>query len=80
MLAARQPAPAVAQAEQRVELLDQFVREAPAAQRSDRDRVPGGRIRRHLEDRERDVEPAADVARAARRAAVRRMLPGGRAP
>ena len=46
MLAARQPPPAVAQAEQRVELLDELVRESPAAQRPDRDRVPGGRARR----------------------------------
>ena len=76
MLAARQPAAAVAQPEQRVELLDQLVREPPAAQRSDRDRVAGRRLGRHLEDRERDVEPAADVARAARRCRARRMLPG----
>ncbi len=61
MLAARQAPAAVAQPEQRVQLLDQLQRQPPPAQRPDRDRVPGGRLGRDLEDRERDVEPAADV-------------------
>ena len=58
---ARQRPPAVAQAEQRVELLDQLGGRRPAAHRADADRVPGGRLARDLEDRERDVEPAAQV-------------------
>ena len=61
MLAARQRAPAVAQAEQRVELLDQLGGGRAPAHRADADRVAGGRLARDLEDRERDVEPAAQV-------------------
>ena len=44
---------AVAQAEQRVELLHELDRRGAAAQRADVDRVPGGRLGRDLEDRER---------------------------
>ena len=61
VLAPGQPAAAVAQAEQRVELLHELERRPPAADRPDRDRVPGGRLGRDLEDRIGDVEPAADV-------------------
>ena len=61
VLAARQRAPAVAQAEQRVELLDQLGGGRPPAHRADADRVAGGGLARDLEDRERDVEPAAQV-------------------
>ncbi len=61
MVAAGQAPAAVAQAEQRVELLDELRREPPAAQRPDRHRVARGRLGGHLEDRERNVEAAADV-------------------
>ena len=61
MVAPRQLAPAVAQREQRVELLDELRRRGLPAQRPDRDAVAGGRLARDLEDRERDVEPAAQV-------------------
>ena len=61
MVAARQLASAVAQAEQRVELLDQLGGEVAPAQRPDVDRVARRRLRRDLEHRERDVEAAADV-------------------
>ena len=44
VLTARQPPPAVAQPEQRVELLDQLERQPPAPQRTDRDRVAGRRV------------------------------------
>jgi hypothetical protein len=62
--AARQLAPAVAQAEQRVELLDELGRDEPPAHRADAHRVSRRRLARHLEDRERDVEaaPQVDVA------------------
>ena len=61
MVAARQRAPAVAQAEQRVELLDELGRRGAPAQRPDGHAVPDGRLGRDLEDRERDVEAAAQV-------------------
>ena len=61
VLAARQRAPAVAQPEQRVELLDQLGRGRPPPHRADADRVAGGGLARDLEDRERDVQPAAQV-------------------
>ena len=61
MVAPRQLAPAVAQREQRVELLDELRRGGLPAQRPDRDAVAGRRLARDLEDRERDVEPAAQV-------------------
>ena len=61
MVAARQRAPAVAQPEQRVELLDELDRAGAPAQRPDGDAVPGRRLARDLEDRERDVEAAAQV-------------------
>ena len=61
MVAARQRAPAVAQAEQRVELLDELDGRGAPAQRPDGDAVPDGRLGRDLEDRERDVEAAAQV-------------------
>ena len=61
MLAARQRAPAVAQPEQRVELLDQLGRGRPAPHRADAHGVAGGGLARDLEDRERDVQPAAQV-------------------
>ncbi len=57
----RHRAPAVAQPEQRVELLDQLGRRRAPAHRADADRVSRGRLVRDLEDRERDVEPAAQV-------------------
>ena len=62
MLAEHESTAAMAKSEQRVELLDELVREPPAPQRPDRDGVAGRRVGRHLEDRERDVEAAADVA------------------
>ena len=46
VVAARELAAAVAQAEQRVELLDELEREPPAAQRTDRDRVSRRRLAR----------------------------------
>jgi hypothetical protein len=61
MVTPRQAAPAVAQPEQRVELLDQFQGQPPAAHRPNRHRVAGGRVSGHLQDRIGDVEPAADV-------------------
>ena len=61
VLAARQRAPAVAQAEQRVELLDQLGGGRPPPHRADADGVAGGGLARDLEDRERDVQPAAQV-------------------
>ena len=61
MLAQRELAAAMAQPEQRVELLDKLEREAPTPQRADRHRVTGRGARHHLEDRKRDIEPAADV-------------------
>jgi hypothetical protein len=60
-VAARQLARAVAQPEQRVELLDELDRRGAPAQRPDADPAARGRGRRDLEDRERDVEPAAQV-------------------
>ena len=68
VLAPRQLAAAVAQAEQRVELLDQLGRRRAPAHRADRDRVPARRLERDLEDREGDVEPAAQVDVAVRAA------------
>ena len=56
-----QGAAAVAQPEQRVELLDQLGRGGAPADGADADRVAGGGLARDLEDRERDVEPAAQV-------------------
>ena len=76
-LAARQPAPAVAQAEQRVELLEQLDGRRAAAQRADRHAAPLRRRVGDLEHREGDVQAAAQVdvavgvalqARVARRA------------
>ena len=61
VLAPGQPPPAVAQAEQGVELLDQLERQPPAPDRPDGDSVAGRRIGGHLQDRERDVQAAADV-------------------
>ncbi|CAA9474403.1 MAG: hypothetical protein AVDCRST_MAG30-350 [uncultured Solirubrobacteraceae bacterium] len=61
VLAARQRAPAVAQPEQRVELLHELRGDDPPAHGPDAHRVPGGRLPRDLEDRERDVEAAAQV-------------------
>ena len=61
MLAARQRAAAVAQPEQRVELLDELGRRRAAAHRADADGVARGGLARDLEDRERDVQPAAQV-------------------
>ena len=61
MLAARQDPATVAQAEQRIELLDELGGETPVAERPDRHGVAGGRLGCDLEDRKRDVEPAADV-------------------
>ena len=61
MVAPRQPPAAVAQAEQRVELLHQLERQPPTPHRSDRDRVARRGVAADLEDRKRDVEPAADV-------------------
>ena len=51
----------MAQPEQRVDLLDQLGRRRAPAHGPDADRVAGGRLVRDLEDRERDVEPAAQV-------------------
>ena len=76
VVAAGQPPAAVAQPEQRVELLDELERQPPTPHRPDRDRVPGGRIRGHLEDRKRDVETAADVDEPVV-GLVSRLLPGG---
>ena len=56
-----QRAAAVAQPEQRVELLDQLGGGGAPADGADADRVAGGGLARDLEDRERDVEPAAQV-------------------
>ena len=56
-----QRASAVAEAEQRVELLDQLGRRHAPADRADADRMARRRLARDLEDRERDVEPAAQV-------------------
>ena len=64
MLAARKPPPAVPQAEQRVQLLDELLRETPPPQRADRDRMARGRLGRDLQNRKRDVEPAPDVDKA----------------
>src|SRR5262249_31017731 len=61
MLAARERAAAVAQAEERVELLDELGRGGATAHRADTYGVAGGGLGRDLEDRERDVQPAADV-------------------
>ena len=61
MLAPRQRPAAVAQAEERVELLDQLGGGRPPAQRADGHRVPRGGLAGDLEDRERDVEAAAQV-------------------
>ena len=66
----------MAQAEQRVELLEQLDGRRPAAQRPDADAAPRRRRGRHLEDGEGDVQAAAQVdvaidvlqARVARRA------------
>ena len=78
MLAARQRAPAVAQPEQRVELLDQLGRRRAAAHRADADRVARGRLARDLEDRERDVQPAAQVDVAVGLAPCRARCPAAR--
>jgi hypothetical protein len=51
--APRQPAAAVAQPEQRVELLDELLRGHAAAQRPDADRVARRRLVGDLEDRDR---------------------------
>ena len=78
MLAARQPPAAVAQAEQRVELLDQLEGQPPPAQRPDRHRVarpPGSDATSRIGNG--DVEPAADVDEpvvAARQAHVARRV------
>ncbi len=56
-----QLAAAVAQAEERVELLLELDGGRAAAQRADRDRPSGGRLARDLEDRIGDVEAAAQV-------------------
>ena len=61
VLAARQPAPAVAQREQRVEVVRELARRVAAAQRADADREAAGRLGRHLEHRIGDVEAAAQV-------------------
>ena len=61
MRAAAQPAAAVAQAEQRVELLHQLDGGRAAAQRPDRHPVARRRLARDLEDGKRDVQPAAQV-------------------
>src|SRR2546429_9486799 len=61
MVAAGQPAAAMPEAEHRVELLDELQSGFPAAHRPHVHGVPGRRLLRHLEDRERDVEPAAQV-------------------
>ena len=57
----RERAPAVAQAEERVELLEQLHRRRAAAQRPDADAQPGRGRRGDLQDGERDVEAAAEV-------------------
>ena len=57
----RERAPAVAQAEERVELLEQLDRRRAAAQRPDADAQPGCGRRGDLQDGERDVEAAAQV-------------------
>jgi hypothetical protein len=54
-------APAVAQAEERVELLLELGRRRPAAQRADVHRVPRRGLRRHLEHRVGDVEAHPQV-------------------
>ena len=64
MVAPRQATAAVAQSEQRVQLLHQLQGQPAPADGPDRDGVPGGRVGRDLEDRKRDVEPAADVDQA----------------
>ena len=56
-----QLAPAVAQAEERVELLLELDSARAAAQRADRHGAPGGGLARDLEHREGDVQPAAQV-------------------
>ena len=56
-----QRAAAVAQPEQRVELLLELDGAGAAAQRADRDRAAGGRLARDLEHGIGDVEPAAQV-------------------
>ena len=61
MLAQAQRAAAVAQREERVELLHELGRRAPAAQRADRHRAPLRGRGRDLEHGVRDVQPAAQV-------------------
>ena len=60
-VAALHRAPAVAQPEQRVELLEQLDRRRTPAQRPDAHRMARGRRRRDVEHRVGDVEPAAQV-------------------
>ena len=61
ILAFAKPPAAMTKSEQGIELLDQLEREPPPAQRPNRDGMAGGGLACDLEDRVRDVEPAADV-------------------
>ena len=61
MVAPRQLAPAVAEAEQRVQLLDELAATTRPRTGPTVTAWPAGRLARDLEDRERDVEPAAQV-------------------
>ena len=64
VLAAHQPATAMSQRKQRLQLLHELGDPAASPQRTDVDRVPGGGSAGDLQHRERDVQPAADVAQA----------------
>ncbi len=75
VLAPREPAAAVAQAEEGVELLDELGGGRAAAHRADVDAVPAGRLARDLEHREGDVEPAAQIDVAVH-AALAALVPG----
>src|SRR5947209_1094803 len=61
VLTARQLSAAVAEPEDRVELLHQLTCERLPAQRANRYRATGRRLRRDFEDRKWDVQAAADV-------------------
>ena len=61
MCALGQRPAAVAQAEERVELLHELGRGGAALDRADGHGVPGCGLQGDLEDREGDVEPAAQV-------------------
>jgi hypothetical protein len=77
MLAVRQPAGAVAQPEQRIELLHQLLRQPPPADRSDADTVPPAgsgdtsRIGNGMSSRQRMYTSRSSLR-------FSRVLPGGR--